>query len=200
MQKFNAVVQKNVEQEATISLLHEKNFSLREQVNKLSMIVARRSQQLATTPEGGRSNPNKRQRVIVSTDVSSFNLEVNTATGASETSRSGSPAPPPAALPNTAAVPTTNTTAPTTTALTNPVVAPAPALSPTVTTAAAPPPAPPQRVPPLPLRHGHRAEQVSMGKKSMKNNEFCYHLVLLAKKGVFRQHPKLAKGSTPPWL
>ncbi len=90
------------------------------------------------------------------------------------------------------------TTAPTTTALTYPVVAPAPAPSPTVTAAAAPPPAPPQRVPPLPLRHGHRAEQVSMGKKSMKNNEFCYHLVLLAKKGVFTQHSKLAKGSIPP--
>ncbi len=63
MQKFNAVVQKNVEQEATISLLHEKNFSLREQVDKLSMIVARRSQQLATTPEGGRSNPNSQTNV-----------------------------------------------------------------------------------------------------------------------------------------
>ena len=71
-EKFGVVVRKNVEQEATISLLHEKNLSLCQQVDELSMIVARRSQQLATTPEGGMTNANKRQRI--STDVSSFNL------------------------------------------------------------------------------------------------------------------------------
>jgi len=76
------------------------------------------------------------------------------------------------ALPNTTAVPTTNTTATTTTA-TNPVAAPAPAPSPTVTTAAAPQPAPPQ----LPLRHGHVAEQLSK-KKSMKKNDLRDHLAV----------------------
>jgi len=196
-EKFDDVVKQNAEQASTISLLHERNLSLRDQVDELSMIVARRSQQLTTTPEGGRSNPNKRPRV--STDVSSFNLDVDTAAAASETSRSGSPVPLHTELPNTATVPTTNMTDPTPTA-TNPVVAPAPAPapSPTATTVVAPPPAPPRRQIQLPLRHGHSPEQASKGKKSsMKNNQFSYHLALLAQKGAFRQHSKLAKGNIP---
>jgi len=192
-EKFDGVVKKNGEQAATISALHEKNASLRQEVDELSMMVARRSQQMAATPEGGRSN--KRQRVSTDVDVASFDLEVDTAIGASETSRSGSPVPPHAALPNTTAVPTTNTTATTTTA-TNPVAAPAPAPtpapSPTVTTAAAPQPARPQ----LSLRHGHVAEQLSK-KKSMKNNDLRDHLADLAQTGAFRQQSKLAKGSIP---
>jgi hypothetical protein len=72
------------------------------------MMVARRSQQMAATPKGGRRN--KRQRVSTAVDVAPFDLEADTAFGASEISRSGSPVPPHTALPNATAVPTTNTT------------------------------------------------------------------------------------------
>ncbi|KAL7425696.1 hypothetical protein ACHAXM_000128, partial [Skeletonema potamos] len=108
---------------------------------------------------------------------------------------SGSPVPPHAALPNTTAVPATNTTATATTA-TNPATAPAPAPSPTVTTAATPQHAPPQPPQPLPIRHGHVAEQQSK-KKSMKNNDLRDHLAALAQSGAFQQHSKLAKGYIP---
>jgi hypothetical protein len=187
---FDGAVKKNGEQAATISALHEKNASLQQEVDELSMMVARRSQQMAASPEGGRSN--KRQRVSTAVDVASFDLEADTAIGASETSRSGSPVPPHAALPNTTAV---NTTATTTTA-TNPATAPAPAPSPTVTTAATPQHAPPQPPQPLPIRHGHVAEQQSK-KKSMKNNDLRDHLAALAQSGAFQQHSKLAKGYIP---
>ena len=192
-EKFDGVVKKNGEEAAIINSLYELNASLRQEVDQLSMTVVRRSQQMAATPEGGRSN--KRQRVT-DVNVASFDLEVDTSTGASETSRSGSPVPPHASPPNTTAVPTTNTIATTTTA-TNPVAAPAPAPSPNVATATAPQRTlqrPPQS---LPLRHGYAAEQVSK-KKSMKNNDLSNHLANLAQRGVFRQYSKLAKGSIPP--
>jgi hypothetical protein len=156
------------------------------------MMVARCSQQMAATPEGGRSK--KREHVSTAVDVASFDLEADTAFGASETSRSGSPVPP--HVPNTTAVPTTNTTAMLTTA-TNPVAAPAPAPSPTVTTAATPQPALPQPPQPLPLRDGHVAEQQSK-KKSMEKNDNRDHLADFAQKGTaFRWHSKLAKGFIP---
>lgn len=192
-EKFDDMVKKNSTQEATISVLHEKNNALRHRVEDLSMMVAHRSEQLAATPEGGRS----RKRQHVGTNGLEFNFEAETAaTGALETSPNGSSDPlQDAALPNTAAAapPTTNMTAPTTTATNTAVAAP----SLTVTTAVVPPPAPP---PPgqlrLPLRHGHVAEQASK-KNSMKNTDFAYHLALLAGRGAFRQHSKLAKGSIP---
>jgi len=167
-ERFDGVVKSNGEQAATITTLHERNASLRREVDELSTMVARRSQQMAATPEGGRSN--KRQRVLLTavSDVASFDVEADSAIN-------------PVAAPACAI---------------NPVAAPAPAPSPTVTTAATPRHAPPQPPQTLPLRHGHVAEQQSK-KKSMKKKDLRDHLADLAQKGAFKQHSKLAKGSIP---
>ena len=174
---------------ATITTLHEQNASLRRELNEMSMTVARRTQQMASTPEGGISN--KRQRVSTDLDGTSLDLDGDTATGTSDILTTHA-----AALPDTTAVTTTTTT----TTATIPTPAPAAASPPSITAAPAPAPAPPAPAPPpaQPLRHGFTAEQASKKKKSMRNNDLRDYLEEWAKRGAFRMNPsKLAKGTIP---
>jgi hypothetical protein len=92
--KIDDLVQKNIDNEVTISLLRNQNKALRDEVTTLNIAAASRSQLLMTTPE---NNRNKRPRV--QDDVNPLVIDETAAS-------SPSPAPSPAAAaPATAPAP-----------------------------------------------------------------------------------------------
>jgi len=175
--KIDDLVQKNIDNEVTISLLRNQNKALRDEVTTLNIAAASRSQLLMTTPE---NNRNKRPRM--QDDVNPLVIDETAAS-------SPSPAPSPAAAPVTAPAPV----APSTTNNTSTAAAEATANNTSTAAAAATATNIPNAVATAPtalapfttrhttLRFNHAANQVAIGaSNSMSGKGFGDALTFMA--------------------
>mmetsp|Transcript_4315 Transcript_4315/g.7412 ORF Transcript_4315/g.7412 Transcript_4315/m.7412 type:complete len:419 (-) Transcript_4315:30-1286(-) len=189
--KFNEMVDKCVQQEASISVLSAKEFALREEVRHLRVLDVARSQQLMSTPEGGRSNKRSRSghpsatALFQSDSTDSTDTTTTTVTAAAAAATTTTNATETAAVTTAVAAPTRVAAVSTSTA--SPAAA--------ATAAPAPPPAPARS---RTIQYGHTAHQNATGANlSMKDLTLCTALVHLATAGAFRLHSELAKAAIP---
>lgn len=178
-EKIDDLVQKNIDNEVTISLLKNQNRALRDEVTTLNRAAASRSQLLMTTPE---NNGNKRPRRMQDgiDDVDPFVIDETAAS-------SPSPAPSPAAAttPAPVAPSTTNNTSTAAAAATSNNTSTAGAAATTTNipnaSARAPTAPPPFTTRNATLRFNHTANQVATGEsKSMSGKEFGDALTAMA--------------------
>jgi len=189
--KFNEMVDKCVQQEASISVLSAKEFALREEVRHLRVLDVARSQQLMSTPEGGRSNKRSRSGHPSATALFQSDSTDSTDTTTTTVTAAAAAATTTTNATETAAATTAVAASTRVAAVTTSTAAPAAA----ATAAPAPPPAPARS---HTIQYGHTAHQNATGANlSMKDLTLCTALVHLATAGAFRLHSELAKAAIP---